>query len=347
MIPFLERPPCLVSFSGGRDSSAVLAVATAVARREGLDLPIPITLLFPAAPEAEESSWQELVVRHLGLTEWRRLTFHDELDLVGPVAQRVLRRHGVLWPHNTHLHLPLLGEASGGTLLTGVGGDTLLDLWRWERAASVLVRRVRPEARDVLRIGLAFAPRPLRKRRLQAKHRLDLRWLRPGALRAVNDVFFEHDADEPFRWDRRVRWWATGRSLPALCQSFQLLADDAGARLAHPLLDGRFTAALARRGGRFGFGDRTETMRALFGSLLPAEVLARSDKASFDGAVWCRYSRALIDDWQGGGVPADLVDEHALRETWRDAEPHALSSSLLQALWLAASPQLDRASTSR
>ena len=32
----LQRGPCLVSFSGGRDSSAVLAVATAVARREGL-----------------------------------------------------------------------------------------------------------------------------------------------------------------------------------------------------------------------------------------------------------------------------------------------------------------------
>ena len=37
--PALERSPCVVSFSGGRDSSAVLAVATQVARREGLPLP--------------------------------------------------------------------------------------------------------------------------------------------------------------------------------------------------------------------------------------------------------------------------------------------------------------------
>ena len=36
VLPALQRPPCLVSFSGGRDSSAVLAVAADVARRHGL-----------------------------------------------------------------------------------------------------------------------------------------------------------------------------------------------------------------------------------------------------------------------------------------------------------------------
>ena len=32
----LLRPPCVVSFSGGRDSSAALAVATRVARQQGI-----------------------------------------------------------------------------------------------------------------------------------------------------------------------------------------------------------------------------------------------------------------------------------------------------------------------
>ena len=49
ILPGLRRSPCLVSFSGGRDSSAVLATATAVARREGLPLPVPITHRFPSA----------------------------------------------------------------------------------------------------------------------------------------------------------------------------------------------------------------------------------------------------------------------------------------------------------
>ena len=48
----LLRPPCLVSFSGGRDSSLVLAIASDVARRHGLPLPVPATNRFPGrAPD--------------------------------------------------------------------------------------------------------------------------------------------------------------------------------------------------------------------------------------------------------------------------------------------------------
>ena len=54
MLRALRRPPCLVSFSGGLDSSALLAVATAVARREGLDDPVPATLVVPGSPESDE-----------------------------------------------------------------------------------------------------------------------------------------------------------------------------------------------------------------------------------------------------------------------------------------------------
>ena len=49
IMPALLRSPCLVSFSGGRDSSAVLAVAARLARGAGLADPIPITIRVPAA----------------------------------------------------------------------------------------------------------------------------------------------------------------------------------------------------------------------------------------------------------------------------------------------------------
>ena len=39
----LQRAPCVVSFSGGRDSSLVLAAAVDAARRHGLPLPVPVT----------------------------------------------------------------------------------------------------------------------------------------------------------------------------------------------------------------------------------------------------------------------------------------------------------------
>jgi hypothetical protein len=55
----LRRPPCLVSFSGGRDSSAVLAVAAEVARKEGLPAPVAVTYRYPdEMTGAGETRWQ-------------------------------------------------------------------------------------------------------------------------------------------------------------------------------------------------------------------------------------------------------------------------------------------------
>src|SRR5947209_20309061 len=62
--PALMSPPCVVGFSGGRDSSALLACALDLARREGLPEPIPITLDF-GTPRTDEREWQELVVAHV------------------------------------------------------------------------------------------------------------------------------------------------------------------------------------------------------------------------------------------------------------------------------------------
>ena len=83
----LSRPPCVVSFSGGRDSSAVLALAAHVARQDGLPLPIPVSQRFPESADPNEDEWQELVVRHLGLPDWVRSSFTDELDSIGPYAR--------------------------------------------------------------------------------------------------------------------------------------------------------------------------------------------------------------------------------------------------------------------
>ena len=55
----------------------------------------------------------------------------DELDFVGPIAAEGLRRHGVLFPANAHMIVPLAREARGGSLLTGVGGDDTFGQWPW------------------------------------------------------------------------------------------------------------------------------------------------------------------------------------------------------------------------
>jgi hypothetical protein len=338
MIPFLERPPCLVAFSGGRDSSAVLAVATAVARREGLDPPIPITQRFPNASATDESKWQEIVIDHVKPPEWHRQVVLDELDFIGPIATEVLVRHGVLWPPNAHALLPMLQRARGGCLLTGFDGDSVFRTWRWARAASVLALSVRPAPRDVLRIALAIAPRFARRRRLRRKDPLELRWLSSDALDMVRRGFFAQASGEPFKWDRRIHWLARQRYLAVTSQSYRLIADGAGATIAHPLLDPRFLASLARAGGALGFGDVNRLLHTQFGSLLPREVVSRREKAGFDEVFWGPRSREFMAASAERPVLIEFIDQQGLLETWREPMPHAGSSAVLQALWLAADP---------
>ena len=65
LVEELSARPCMVSFSGGRDSSALLAVALEVARQHGLPEPVAFTLRYPGDTDAEESAWQQLVIDYL------------------------------------------------------------------------------------------------------------------------------------------------------------------------------------------------------------------------------------------------------------------------------------------
>jgi asparagine synthase (glutamine-hydrolysing) len=331
----LERPPCLVSFSGGRDSSAVLAVATSIARRESLPEPIPATNRFPDAPGSDESAWQEQVVSHLGLRDWLRPEHGGELDCVGPVARAVLRRHGLLWPFNAHFHVPVFEAAAGGSVLTGVGGDETLGAPSGARALAVLGGRVRPRARDALRVGFALSPRALR--RVVARRRFvpRLPWLLPDVQRHLARTWADAAAGEPLRWAARVEHVGRLRYLRIGGASLALLARDAGTTLVHPFLDRSFAAALAHLPRRRRFVDRRGAMRELFGDVLPDAIVARRSKSHFDEAFWHDDSRKLAASWDGSGVDTSIVDEAALRDVWASPRPDARTYTLLQSVWLA------------
>src|SRR4051794_11337016 len=61
LLAALRRPPCVIAFSGGRDSSALLALALHVARKHGLADPLPVTRIFPKDASTDEAKWQRLV----------------------------------------------------------------------------------------------------------------------------------------------------------------------------------------------------------------------------------------------------------------------------------------------
>ena len=320
--PALLRGPCLVSFSGGRDSSLVLAAAARLARREGLPDPVPATNVIPDAPSTDERRWQEAVVAHLGLADWVRVEHDDELDVVGPYARRVLRAHGLLWPFNVHFHLPLLDAARGGTLLTGIAGDELF------RSASRPVLRGR-RAHVLHRLPGAV------RRRLMRPAIPGFPWLTQEGGRAVRAASRAHDAYEPRTRRRRMGWVLGQRYLRVGGESLERVAGLAGARVAHPLADPRVWGAVAAAAPRSGYADRTAAMRALFAGLLPDEVLAREDKAGFDAAFWRGPARSAVEAWDGRGLPSHLVDAGALAAHWRGERPMAQSFLLLQAAWLA------------
>jgi asparagine synthase (glutamine-hydrolysing) len=315
----------------------VLAVAARKARSEGLAPPIPLTARFPGAPAAEESAWQELVVRHLALDDWERVESDDEngeLDLVGPVAARSLLRHGVLAGSNAHFHGWLLERCRGGSLLTGLDGDGLFG-WRWAHVASLLARRVAPELRDALRVGHAAAP--ARIRGAIDRHRdpdfYAPAWLQPEARRDYAQAR-SRDIAEPVRWNAHIEGFARKRYLVEWTASFDALAEDAGAKIRHPFLDRRFLASLKRSGGAWGWGDRATTLAALFGDLLPGSVLERSTKALGTQIYWREPSREFRRNWDGRGFNPALIDADALRAVWLAERADVRTGLLLQSAWL-------------
>jgi asparagine synthase (glutamine-hydrolysing) len=335
IMPALERQPCLVSFSGGRDSSFVLAAATRLARREGLPLPVPTTLRFPGAADADESDWQEQVVAHLELPDWQRLDLAHELDPVGPLATRGLRRHGLLWPFNVHFHVPVLQAAAGGSVLTGIGGDEVFGTSRWHRANEVLARRTRPRPRDLAPLGLALAPLGLRRAVLLRRARRDaFGWLTAAGARAFASRWAAEEAGEPRGYARRLANWRSLRSTRLGFRSLELLAADAGVLLVHPIGDDRFLSAMAAAAPANGPQSRGALMAATLGDALPADVLQRETKASFDEPFWGPESSSLAARWAGEGADPDVVDAPALRQEWSRPVPDAHTYTLLQAAWL-------------
>jgi hypothetical protein len=332
LVPALQRAPCVVAFSGGRDSAGVLAAATRAARRHGLPLPIPASYRFAGVEDVDESAWQDSVVRHLELEDWVRVEVTDELDLVGPVARPLLRRFGPPWPPNSHFGGLLVPHARGGTFVTGVGGDELFEPGG-HLVAQLLVGRRRPHRRDLRSVVAALAPRALRVWRARGRVAA-LPWLTPDAA-AAHERARAQESVQPLWWGRSVTddWWRARHRL-ATCASIAAACGD-DVTVEHPFMDPAFLSAVAGALWRAGFPSRAAAMDLLFGDALPRAVRQRSSKAAFFGPFVNRHSRAFIRSWDGTGVDETLVNVRTLRACWDESRVDARSYALLQSAWLA------------
>jgi len=198
----------------------------------------------------------------------------------------------------------------------------------------VLTRQEAWRPRDLLTVGLAVAPRPVRRAVHRRRATVPFGWLTADAHRALARTIAEAEAREPVRPEARLRFWQGLRSMRIGTAALATLGRDEDVLVAHPLSAPKLAAAIARDARR-GFRGRTEGMQALFAGHLPDDVLARSGKATFDEAFFHRHGRAFAASWDGTGLPEDVVDVAALRREWGSGAPAPQSLSLLQVAWLA------------
>lgn len=332
LLSALSQPPCSILFSGGRDSSVMLAAAVDVARRHGLPEPIPLTMRAANHPGTWETEWQEMTIRHLGLTEWQRIDISTELDTLGPTAADTIRRFGVYWPSNAH-NMRYFARVAGGTLLTGGGGDELFNRWYLRRIPIKLLRRQRPLSHAAKLIALQQLPRPLRRRAIEGRYRPPvLHWLRDDAQAELRQRFDTARAGAP-TWQLGLESGLTSRYMELVRTAMDTFARVEGVWLVEPFYDASMIMAVASTGPKNGYASRGQALEALFGDLLPRQVLYRSTKAHFTGLSWGPCARGFAAAWDGSGLDDRLVDADKIRAEWAKERPSALSVACLHQAW--------------
>lgn len=323
VLPALLRPPCLVTFSGGVDSSLVLAVAVRVARRHGLPLPVPFSWRFPGIPATDERIWQDRVISSLRLQETVVETARDgDLDFVGPVARGLLLRDGVRHPANGHFHARPAELAAGGSLLTGVGGDQILSGW------------LRPENRTFPRRLKNRLPAAFRvaARRLAAR---ELPWVQRGPATDQLCRRLREKAAEPVVLGDRARWHGGRRDLALSMGNLRALGTPHAVEVVSPLGEPGFVHALAHELGDRPAPRRSALVAMLARDAVPAVVWEPRRKARFGEVFLREHSLALARSWDGEGVDSAVVDADALSRVWSRGSVPLPTAGLLQQVCLA------------
>ncbi|MBO9531429.1 MAG: asparagine synthase [Solirubrobacteraceae bacterium] len=327
--------PVVVAFSGGIDSSVILALAVHVAREHGYALPHPVALTVPGSDDADERDWRELVLAHLGLGPAEEIDARPHLELVGEQALRILEAVGPVIPPNAHALLPILDQAHGATVITGSGGDELLD-GAPRRFTSARRSGFRPTRAGLPGLLWADAPHRLLRRHLRAHspwHEAD--WLRAPARAELIDRQTEDDVSVPRGWaESTAALWRT-RQFHALRLATEVAGEVAGVPVLVPFERAEVFAAFAAHYGERFPGTRARMVNELAGDLLPDELIGRTSKALLGDAFFGPRTRAFAEQWDdAAGVNAGLVDLEAVRASWLEPGGDYRTSLLLQQAWL-------------
>lgn len=323
-----------VMFSGGVDSSLVLAAAVTACRRAGVAPPVPVTYRYPEHPDSFESEYQEAVIGHLGLDDWLIFEIDEELDVLGEPTRAALRQWGLCaFARTPSRHWLLEQLTAPAVLLTGEGGDGVfapapLAPLHYATAALRAGRARRHAARWLAQWPREHAAKWRRSRRPE------LPWLTPGARRQAAAAWRELYTGDGWTMKSYHRSHRSKRYINTLDAQLSEIGEMHGIRYVAPLLDLDFIANLTALVPDREFMDRTYVVQRYFPGMLPDLVATRLTKASFRSSVMGRPGREFAERWDGTGVPLDLVDPEVLREVWLEGSD-ARSTLLMQHAWLA------------
>lgn len=323
-----------ITFSGGRDSSGILAAATSLAHEGRIPAAVPFTYVYPGLNETDEGEWQELVVHHLGVKEWVRIEVGEgENEFLGPRATQSLQRRGLIFPATAHLWADMFDRTRGSLVLTGEGGDEVFS----PKRASALVRA----GRGGFRAGTprreavwSLAPERVRFRRASRRPLMDMPWLTDSAAREFWNDFLRDEVHEPLSLRSSLEVQCSARTRAALAQTYVAMATEYDSIVEDPFWHGEFLDSYIRHAPRYGYADRTEAMTAVFGHVLPKEILRRSSKAHFNSAYFGRSAQEFARQWDGTGVDADVVNVEELRQALLADPVPAPVGLLMQQAWL-------------
>jgi asparagine synthase (glutamine-hydrolysing) len=336
----LESPPVYVLFSGGRDSSAVLASAVAVARAHGLAPPVPATMQFEGHAATAETEWQERMLRLLELDDWVRFDVGDEFGALDRTATEALVRHGHYWPPNAHSLLICARHlGAGATVLTGGGGDEVFQRWDTRRESYRRLLALRPRRRAARQIALNTLPAWVRTRWAQRRASVDLEWLTPAANEELHSRRRRAARATPNSVVAATEVYLAGRYRECLGATMQTFAEASGVRLIEPFYDAGFVRAFAAAAPRNGYASRADALRVCFADRLPEDVISRTSKAEFSGPLWTDKTRAFAESWDGAGIDPAIAVPELVAQEWQRPRPDGRLAPLLQAAWLATRAQ--------
>jgi len=322
-----------VEFSGGLDSSLLLAAATLQRRAYGLPDPLPVTRRHAGQPDTEESEFQEAVIDHLGIREWQILDADENLDVLGPAAQLELSENGpALFARLPARRWFLDRMGSSGVVLSGEGGDEVFG--RAPLAAFYLARYAaisRTNRRVAVRSLASFHKSTSLARRRQIG-RSTPTWLTEAAGKDYRRHLIRTTGPG---WSvasnhRDVR---SRRDIVMLIDSLEKQARRHGLEYRAPILDLQFVSTLHLLIPSFDFFDRAFLIRKYFPGYLPEKLLRRTTKAHFASAMFGPMAIDFAEKWDGTGLPDDLVIAPELREAWRRKED-GRSCSPMQWAWM-------------